>query len=186
MDIELWLILSPLAISLLHLAFKPIRRQLRSLKYYWFMANLYYFSKKHQGIIIRNAAFPVTDDTTIDVDYVLLCNKGLFLINCHAWKGRVFGQPLSPTLTIKMAKTFYKFDNPYYTWHSVDKYFDNLFPDRPIPRYFTSLFLNADMGNEQPGFFFNVNKLMTYIQSRPSTLNGDDVKYNLRFIKEHC
>ena len=62
--------------------------------------------------IIHDIMLPLKDGTTTQIDHLVVCRWGVFVIEAKTYKGWIFGNAKEPSWTVTHGRRHYKFQNP--------------------------------------------------------------------------
>ena len=62
--------------------------------------------------VIHDIMLPLDDGTTTQIDHLVVCRWGIFVIEAKTYKGWIFGNAKQPSWTVTHGRRHYKFQNP--------------------------------------------------------------------------
>lgn len=126
--------------------------------------------------VIYDYRFKV-NDKSIQIDCILVCTKGIIVIECKNYSGMIFGSKLEHnwTQTLKYGKVKNKFYNPIkqnashcYNLKSIVK---NKYPIISVV-----VFVNGDISNIEEENVVELNNLQNYIDNLPEKIDIEEIK----------
>lgn len=72
------------------------------------------YCKDNKAHVLNCVTLKLEDGSTTQIDHILICTKGIFVIETKHYSGWIFGNPFSKVWTQVIFKNRYKFQNPLF------------------------------------------------------------------------
>nr|WP_086938865.1 nuclease-related domain-containing protein [Thaumasiovibrio occultus] len=138
-----------------------------------------------QGHVFCDVVLP-TNEHSEPIDFVLICRRGIYLINIHYWRGQIFGLPLAAELVLNNKGKNAKFHNPFYHWHEIRRHILSHLPATDVDIVHPmSCFINAQVMDELPYCMTGTKEMHRYFRRQPEVLSDADIQTLTTRFKQH-
>ncbi|MCF0116429.1 MAG: NERD domain-containing protein [Bacilli bacterium] len=132
--------------------------------------------KKIPGIVLDNYVFIGEDGKSHQIDHILLCDKGVFVIETKAYKGKIYGNEnqLEWTQSFHYGNYKSKFYNPIKQNNTHTYHLNYILQNRMVINSFV-VFIYADIKEISSDKVIYINEILSRISKFPTIYTVDQV-----------